>query len=167
METMPWRRLGGLLLGGFLLLGPARAARADEPSTPAEAAAAAEAAAQQADQYRQLGGVAYKTGLVQRAEADANRYASMAGEMSAPSVTITSPEAEHYARLAEQYKQMGGVAYKTGLVQRAEADQRRAEEDATETATPPAEGPAEWVDPWGHACEQSHVWGEPVPGCQK
>jgi hypothetical protein len=164
---MRWGRLGGLLLGGFLLLGPARAARADEPSTPAEADAMAAAAAQQADQYRQLGGVAYKTGLVQRAEADANRYSSMADEMSAPPVTVTSPEADHYARLAEQCRQMGGVAYKTGLVQRAEADQRRAEEDARETATPPTEGPSDWIDPWGSACEQSHVWGEPVPGCQK
>lgn len=167
METKTLGRLGGLLLGGFLLAGPARAAVADEPATAADADAMAQAAEQQADQYRQLGGVAYKTGLVQRAEADATRYSSMAEEMSAPPVTITSPEAEHYAKLAADYKQMGGIGYKTGLVQRAEADQRRAEEEAAATTTPAAQPPAGSVDPWAPPCDESHPWDEPAEGCQK
>ena len=156
-----------MLLGGLLLAGPGRAALADEPATPAEADAMAQAAEQQADQYRQLGGVAYKTGLVQRAEADATRYSGMAEEMSAPPVTVTSPEAEHYGQLAEDYKRMGGVGYKTGLVQRAEADQRRAEDEAAATATPTAQPPASWVDPWAPPSDEGHSWDEPAQDNQK
>ncbi|HXT95968.1 MAG TPA: hypothetical protein VN853_06685 [Polyangia bacterium] len=170
METTTRARRGGLValtLGGFLLLGSARAAHADEPVTAADADAMAQAAAQQADQYRQLGGVAYKTGLVQRAEAEASRYSSMAEEMSAPPMTITSPEADHYARLADQYKQMGGVGYKTGLVQRAEADQRRAQEEAAAAATPTEQPPASWVDPWAPPSDESHPWDEPAEGYQR
>lgn len=164
MDTTKYVRLGGLLLGGLVLIGPARSSRADEPATAVEADEMAQAAQQRADQYRELGGVAYKTGLVQRAEADATRYSSMAEEMSAPEVTVTSPEADHYAKLAEDYKRMGGVAYKTGLVQRAEADQRRAEEESVGTATTPAQTPHEWVDPSAPNCDDNPTW-EQAPGC--
>jgi hypothetical protein len=126
-------RLWTLVLGGVLLAGPLGVARAaEQPTTPAQADEMAQTAAVQAAHYRELGGVGYKTGLVQREEADATRYASMADEMRAPpaGVPVESTQAEHDRALAEQYKLMGGVAYKTGLVQRAEADARRAEQQA-------------------------------------
>ncbi len=149
--------LSGLMLGALLLAGPS--ARADEPSTPQEADAMSAAATQRADELSQLGGTAYKTGLVQQAQADASKYATMADAMeSPPPVTVTSPEAEHYAKLAEDYKLMGGVAYKTGLVQRAEADQRKAEEKAAKDAAVP------WVDPWAAPCDPALPASE-QPGC--
>ncbi|HLK92501.1 MAG TPA: hypothetical protein VKZ18_21575 [Polyangia bacterium] len=139
--------LSGLMLGAFLLVGPARA---DEPATAQQAEAMSAAASQRADELSQLGGTAYKTGLVQQAQADASRYATMADAMEAPPpVTVSSPEAEHYGKLAEDYKLMGGVAYKTGLVQRAEADQRKAQEKADRAAAVP------WVDPWAARCDPS------------
>jgi hypothetical protein len=122
-----------LVLGGALLAGPVGVARAaDQPTTPAQADELAQKAADQAAQYRELGGVGYKTGLVQREEAEANHYANMAEEMRAPpaSVSVQSTEAQHDQALADQYKLMGGVAYKTGLVQRAEADARQAQQQA-------------------------------------
>jgi hypothetical protein len=123
-------RLWMLVLGGAVLAGPAGVARAGEPTTPAQADEMAQTAADRAAQYRELGGVGYKTGLVQREEADATRYANMADEMRAPpaSVSVESDQVQHDLALAEQYKLMGGVAYKTGLVQRAEADASRAEQ---------------------------------------
>ncbi len=152
------RGVSGLVLGGLLLAGPA--ARADEPATPQEADAMAAAATERADQLSQLGGVAYKTGQVQRAEAEANHDATVADAMAAPPVTVSSPEAEHYARLAEDYKLMGGVGYKTGLVQRAEADQRKAQEKAESAAAVP------WVDPWAAPCDPALPDAE-QPACRR
>ena len=79
--------------------------------------------------YRALGGVGFKTGLVRRAEADAAKYEALAVELRAPELAAepSSPEAERYARLAERYRRLGGVAYKAGLVQWAEAQQRKYE----------------------------------------
>lgn len=82
-----------------------------------------------AQHYRSLGGWAYKVGLVRSAEWQAARYeaeerawlASAAGVQPAP----LSPEAAHYARLATQYRVMGGSAYRTGLVDWAEREARR------------------------------------------
>jgi hypothetical protein len=157
MERTAMSRLSGLLLGGFLMAGPALA-RAETPMSPQEADEMAQTAEQQAAQYKQQGGVGYKTGLVQRAEADANRYSCMADQMQAAPSAVTSPEAQHYAELAEQYKLMGGVGYKTGLIQRAEADQRRAEEAAArETAAPAPAAPIERP-----ACNKDDPWMEPL-----
>ena len=152
MKARTMARLSGLFWGGLLLVGPIGIARADQPSSAQEADARAQTAEQQAAQYRELGGVGYKTGLVQRAEADASRYSDMAERMASPQpiFVYASPEAEHYARLADQYKLLGGVAYKTGLVQRAEADQRRAEEEAG-----PAPAPFRQLDPWAAPDEHS------------
>jgi hypothetical protein len=151
--------LSGLMLGALLLASPA--ARADEPATPQEAEAMANASAQRADELSRLGGSAYKTGIVQRAEADASRYTAMADAMeSPPPVTVTSPEAEHYAKLAEDYKLLGGVGYKTGIVQRAEADQRKAEAKAVKEASVP------WVDPWAAPCDPALPSSE-QPACQR
>jgi hypothetical protein len=116
---------------GALLVGlPATRALAAEPTTASEAQAMAQQSREQADHYRSLGGVGYKTGLVQRAEADVAKYSALAERLSTPPVATLprSPEAEHYAQLAQQYRAMGGPAYKAGRVQWAEAQQRKYEE---------------------------------------
>ena len=84
---------------------------------------------EQADHYRALGGVGYKTGLVQRAEADAATYAALAERLAGPSVAtpVRSPDAVRYADLATRYRAMGGIAYKVGLVGWAEAQQQKYE----------------------------------------
>jgi hypothetical protein len=79
--------------------------------------------------YRAFGGVGYKAGLVQRAESDAAKYTALAIELRGPTGVAAprSPEAEHYAQLAARYRQLGGVGYKAGLVQWAEAQERKYE----------------------------------------
>ena len=122
---------------GALLVGLPAAARAAEPTTAQEATSMAQHYQDQAAHYRALGGVGYKTGLVQRAEADAANYSALSDQLAAPAVAtpVRSPEAEHYAELAAQYRAMGGVAYKAGLVQWAEAQQQKYE-PAPATAAP-------------------------------
>jgi hypothetical protein len=113
-----------------LLVGlPATAALAAQPATAPEAQAKAQHHRERAAFYRSLGGVGYKTGQVQRAEADAARYDALAARLAAPPIIVlpSSPEAEHYAKLAARYRAMGGAAYKTGQVQWAEAQQRKHE----------------------------------------
>ena len=136
-----------VVLGALLLGLPATAAFAGEPepTTAASADAIAQHYRDQAEQYRALGGVGYKTGLVQRADADAAKYAALAEKLSAPIVAtpVRSPEAEHYAELAAQYRAMGGVAYKAGLVQWAEAQQERYESPAPSAALATPQ-PAAW-----------------------
>jgi hypothetical protein len=122
--------LSRVVLGALLVGAPATAAFASEADvTTAESAdAMAQHYRDQAEHYKVLGGVGYKTGLVQRAEADAARYAAQAEQLRAPvAAQPPSPEADHYADLAAQYRAMGGVGYKTGLVQWAEAQQRKHE----------------------------------------
>ncbi len=127
--------LSSLVLGALLVGAPSTAAFAGESevTTPEAADAMAQHYRDQGQQYRAMGGVAWKTGLVQRADADAAKYAALAEQLRAPVASVPLPEAEHYAQLAAQYRAMGGVAYKTGLVQWAEAQQARAEAPA---ATP-------------------------------
>jgi len=122
-------RLTVLVLGALLIGLPATTALAAEPATAAEAQAMAQHAREQADHYRALGGVGYKTGSVQRAEADAAKYSVLADQLAAPTAAtpVRSSEAEHYAQIARQYRAMGGVAYKSGLVQWAEAQERKYE----------------------------------------
>jgi hypothetical protein len=122
---------------GALLVGLPAAARAAEPTTAQEAASMAQRYQDQAAHYRALGGVGYKTGLVQRAEADAAKYSALAEQLSGPAVAtpVRSPEAQHYADLAARYRTMGGAAYKAGLVQWAEAQQQKYEA-AQATAAP-------------------------------
>ncbi|HEY6478145.1 MAG TPA: hypothetical protein VI456_16320 [Polyangia bacterium] len=156
-------RLSGLVLGGLLVVGPTVArADADAPMSAQEADQMAQAAEQQAEQAKQMGGVGYKTGAVQRAEADATRYSSLAADTGTPAQVI-SPEAQHYAKLADQYKLMGGVGYKTGLVQRAEADQHRAEARAAETTTQPTAVPASSPQKtYPDACNSDDPWMQPL-----
>ena len=136
-------RLSVLVLGALLIGLPATRALASEPATAAEAQAMAEHAREQADHYRALGGVGYKTGSVQRAEADAAKYSVLADQLAAPTgvTPVRSAEAEHYAQLDQQYRAMGGVAYKSGLVQWAEAQERKSEA-GTVAAMPPTYVPS-------------------------
>ena len=129
---------GALAAGALSICSPASAS-ATEPAATAEARQMAEESLTRAEQYRAMGGVGYKTGLVQREEADAARYSALADQMegSAP-VPITSPQADDAAARAERYRAMGGAGYKAGLVQSAEAEQRRAEA-AVQPATPAPE----------------------------
>src|SRR6266540_3341125 len=136
-------RLTVLVLGALLVGLPATAVLAAEPTTVPEAQAMAQHYREQADHYRALGGVGYKAGLVQRAEADAAKYSALAEQLTAPAVAtpVQSPEAQHYAELAARYRAMGGAAYKGGLVQWAEAQQRKYEAP-TVTAAPTAQQPS-------------------------
>jgi hypothetical protein len=162
MRRTATNRLSGLVLGGLLVAAPAVArADADAPMSAQEADQAAQAAEQQAAQAKELGGVGYKTGAVQRAEADATRYSSMASETPAP-VPASSLESEHYAQLVEQYKQMGAVGYKTGLVQRAEADQRRAVERVEQEAARATTAPPASRQTYPGACNADDPWMEPA-----
>jgi len=159
------RRLSGLALGGALLLAPMSAALADEPTTATQADEMAQKAEQQAAQYREMGAVGYKTGLVQRSEAEADRYASQAEQMEpgGESVVIISPDVSQRAEATEQARLKGGVAYKTGMVQRAEAEQEKAEDQAISMFWPEPESTAAPVPP---DCTAEKPGAVP-PGCQK
>ena len=126
-------------LGGFLAGAPTARALAAEPTTASEAQAMAQQYRDQAVRLRALGGPAYKTGLVQRAEADAAKYSALAERLAAPPARTLprSPEAEHYAQLVERYRALGGPAYKTGMVQWAEAQLRKSEAKAAPAAPVP------------------------------
>jgi len=75
-------RLCRLALGaGFVALS-ATAARA-EPTTYWEAEAKAEHYQKQAQQYRELGGAGYKSGLVRQADTEAAKYSALADKLGA------------------------------------------------------------------------------------
>jgi hypothetical protein len=76
-------RLSAIALGA-LLVGPPLAARAAEPTSAEEAGAKAQQYCEQAARWRELGGPAYKTGAVQRAEAQAAKYDAMADQLRSP-----------------------------------------------------------------------------------
>ena len=73
-----------LPLGALAVGLPATAALAAEPTTAPEAQALADKYREQADNYRALGGVGYKTGIVQSAEANAAKYAAVSDQLSNP-----------------------------------------------------------------------------------
>jgi hypothetical protein len=140
MTTKSTVRLSAVALGAVLIGSPV-AARAAEATPATQADATAQQFRDQAARYRAMGAVGYKTGLVQRADADAAKYAALAEQLRAPAVQVPrSPDAERYARLAEQYRRLGGTGYKTGLVQWAETQARKFE--ATGTAGTTTEQPA-------------------------
>ena len=140
MTTKSTVRFSAVALGA-ILIGLPVAARAAQPTSASEADATAQQFRDQATRYRAMGGVGYKAGLVQRADADAAKYAALAEQLRAPAVQLPrAPDAERYAQLAEQYRRLGGTGYKTGLVQWAEAQARKSE--ATGTAGATAEQPA-------------------------
>jgi len=138
------RYVSGAVAAGALLIGTqARPAFAAGPATPEEARAMSGQASERAAQYADsaAGGSLYKSGLIQREENEAARYAALADRLAAPA-PAPSPAAAHYAALAAHYRFIGGAAYKVGLVQWAETQQRRAEEAdaAAAGATPSAQG---------------------------
>jgi hypothetical protein len=140
------------LVLGALPLGARALAAATSADDPTSAAAADETAAQyraQAEQYKAMGGTGYKTGLVQRAEADAAKYQAQADAMRSPEpAPPLSPAAQQDADLVAQYKGMGASGYKTGLVQRAQAEERaQIEKDQLAPAQPPAELPCDVSKP--------------------
>lgn len=93
-------------------LAQARACLPPAPLSPAQGAALA-----RAEELRQAGGWAYKTGAVARAEREAQLAAPQVAAQPAP----LSPErAAALARL-EELRRAGGWAYKTGAVARAAA----------------------------------------------
>jgi hypothetical protein len=137
---MPTKRLtiSAFVLGGVLAL-PLTAARAvdAEPINQDQARAAAQESRDQAEHYRSLGGVGYKTGLEQRAEADAARYDARAEELApTPTVSAALKEAAREEKVEAHYHALGAVTYKTGAEQRAEARVRAAEEPAPAGETP-------------------------------
>ena len=134
-------RFSVLVLGALLVGLPATAALAAEPTTAQEAQAMAQKYRQEAEHYRAFGGVGYKSGLVQRAEADAAKYSALAEQLASPTIATParSAEAERYAKLAQQYRAMGSPAYKSGMVQWAEAQERKYE------AAPESGAPAHYV----------------------
>jgi len=85
-KDRPLTGLRALVLGGLCAMGMGfqpRAARADEPATADQAAAMAQHYRDRADAFRAWGGgAAYKTGLVQRAEAQEIRYGALASELA-------------------------------------------------------------------------------------
>ena len=66
---------------GALLVGVPAASRAAAPTSAEEADALAQQYCQQAARWSALGGPAYKTGAVQRAEAQAAKYEALADQL--------------------------------------------------------------------------------------
>ena len=118
------RAIPGLV--ALLMAAPVAAARADQPMTAQQAQVESMRYGIRAAQLRKLGGAAYKTGEVERAEAQQAKYAAFAERLSSPPVwRRPSPLAEHYEDVARHYRAMaGGPAYKWGRVAEAEARAR-------------------------------------------
>jgi hypothetical protein len=146
-----------IIVGSAAGLG-ARPARAQDSSDYAVAATSAQRSADEAraraDHLAAQGGWAYKTGAVDRANADAARYQAEADQARAAMNGVVEPAAPASPALMdaqerlEALKSAGGWAYKTGAVSRAEADVRelQAPEPAM-TGEPEALPPANWSKP--------------------
>jgi hypothetical protein len=85
--------LAALVLGGFLVGAPL-VARAAQPSTAAEADERAEHFTKLADNYKFQGGALWKTGNVQRAQADASNCTTVANAMRSSSVALLAAPSE-------------------------------------------------------------------------
>jgi hypothetical protein len=111
---------------GAVLVGMPMAARAAEPTSSSEADVMAQQFRDQAARYRAMGAVGYKTGLLQRADADAAKYAALAEQLRAPVAVPAprSPEAARYAQLAEQYRSLGGTSFSGPRARRAGSRRR-------------------------------------------
>lgn len=79
--------LSAIVLGGFLVGAPL-VARAEQPATAAEADQRAQHYSELATDYKAQGGALWKTGHVQRAEADASNCAAVASSMRAANVAV-------------------------------------------------------------------------------
>jgi hypothetical protein len=121
--------IAGVVLGWFT---GAEAQASDRAASQARAAAAqqqADAARERAAELARAGGWAYKTGLVQQAQRDADRYQAEADEALAeasscpPPAALSPAQSTALARL-EELRRAGGWAYKVGAVGRAESELR-------------------------------------------
>jgi hypothetical protein len=105
---------------------PSAAEATATPLTAERAAAKALQLRAKAEWYRSLGGAGYKSAFLRWAEAEAAHFEAEAARLTGPSIVRTPEAAEAWA-LVEYYRNMGGAAYKAGLVQRAEEEARRLE----------------------------------------
>jgi hypothetical protein len=138
---MPTKRfsISAFVLGGVLAL-PLGGARANEtePINTDQARVAAQESRDLADHYRSLGGMGYKAGLVQRAEADARRYDALADQLApTPAASDVAGQASREAKIEAHYHALGATTYKTGAEQRAEETVRAAAESAPEQTPNP------------------------------
>jgi hypothetical protein len=121
-------RFSILVLAAPLIGLPAAHALAGEPTTEAEARAAAARSQAMADHYDALGGVGYKTGLVQQSEAEARRYSALADQLAAPAPPrVRTPAEQRVDQQLEFARSLGGTGYKTGLVQEAVVEEQQVE----------------------------------------
>jgi hypothetical protein len=121
-------KIGTTVIAGLMLLVGAGNAGAHELLSAEAAQTKADSARARAAQLARQGGWAYKTGAVDRALTEANRYQAQADAVrgvAAPAAqTAVSPAlAEAQARL-DELRKAGGWAYKSGAIARAEADVR-------------------------------------------
>lgn len=122
-KSIARRAITGMV--AVLIGAPLAVARANEPMTAQQAQAQAMSYGIKAAHLRKLGGVAYKSGQVQHAEAQQAKYTAMAEELASPTRPPSRGVAEHYAEVADHYRAMGGgPAYKWERVAEAEAQQR-------------------------------------------
>jgi hypothetical protein len=122
-------RVGSMIITALALgwsTGP-NAQASDRGTSQTRVVAGASAARDRTADLARAGGWAYKTGLVERAQREAERHErerdqAVAWAHGCPPPSAPSPEqAAALARLTE-LRQAGGWAYKTGAVARAERD---------------------------------------------
>jgi hypothetical protein len=156
-------KIGTSVLAGLMLVAVAGSAGAHESASSRSQStgqiqstqAKADAARARAAELARQGGWAYKTGAVDRANADAARYqaeadAARAALVPAEQPLVSAELAAAQERLAD-LRQAGGWAYKSGAVARAEADVR-----ALSGPAPVTMGLNEAASP------ASSNWGKPV-----
>jgi len=138
------RAIPGLV--ALLIGAPVAAAHATQPMTAEQAQVESMRYGIRAAHLRKLGGVTYKTGELQRAEAQQAKYAAFAERLSRPPVwRAPSPVADHYEGVAQHYRAMaGGPAYKWRRVAEAEAKAQYFE--AIESPQPASELGIEMVE---------------------
>jgi hypothetical protein len=93
----------------------------EAPLTADLAQAKAQDYARRAEDYvRWFGAAAYRGPFLRLAQENSAHYTALAHQLRGDLPPL-SPEARHYLQRAEEYRRLGGAAYRLGLVQRAEA----------------------------------------------
>jgi hypothetical protein len=141
---------------GVALAGPALAEDVVPYASPTDDPAAAEqakadAARERADKYADQGGWAYKSGTVQRAEAEANRMQAKADAIRAQSSGVEaaapSPELQAAEARVKMLRDTGGPAYKSGEVDRAQARVLELSQPVFVQPSEPGQVPPNWDKP--------------------
>lgn len=141
---------------GVVLAGPALAEDVVPYAAPTDDPAAAEqakadAARQRADKYADQGGWAYKSGTVQRANAEANRMEAKADAIRAQASGVEpaapSPELQAAEARVKVLRDTGGPAYKSGEVDRAQAKALELSQPVVVEASGPGHIPPNWDKP--------------------